>query len=186
MYADNTLTPREAIRLCALGTLALNSDDHRMGYDDLVISVRHFVSRITGPSLELMGESVELLRFEGLVEAINDDDDGENTELKMTGDGLGTLHTLLRANVRSGSSDLNELVIALKFRFLHLLPPVEQKAQVDGFMDACETELTRLEDLRRHHEADVGYLAGWLEHDIERLESRVDWLTRFRAGLDET
>ncbi|MBT5939232.1 MAG: hypothetical protein HOG95_04830, partial [Rhodospirillaceae bacterium] len=32
MYADNTLTPREAVRLCALGTLAANP----VSYDDLV------------------------------------------------------------------------------------------------------------------------------------------------------
>ena len=63
MYADNTLTPREAIRLCALGLLAAGPKP----YDDIVFAVRHFVSRMTGPSLDLMGESIELLRFEGLI-----------------------------------------------------------------------------------------------------------------------
>ena len=61
MFADNTLTPREAIRLCALGSLA----DGPLHYDDLAAAVRHFVSRIAGPSLELMSESIELLRYEG-------------------------------------------------------------------------------------------------------------------------
>ena len=67
MYADNSLTPRETIRLCALGTLAQQTPDNEMMYDDLVFAVRHFISRISGPSLDLMGESIELLRYEGLV-----------------------------------------------------------------------------------------------------------------------
>ena len=71
MYADNSLTPREAIRLCALGTLAHETSIWVLvlPYDDLVFAVRHFVSHITGPSLDLMGESIELLRYEGLVES---------------------------------------------------------------------------------------------------------------------
>ena len=64
MYADNTLTPKEAIRLCALGTLAAGP----IRYADLATSIRHFISRITGPSLDLMAESIELLRYEGLVD----------------------------------------------------------------------------------------------------------------------
>ena len=41
MYADNTLTPRDATRLCALGTLAIGPSR----YSVLVNAVRHFVSR---------------------------------------------------------------------------------------------------------------------------------------------
>ena len=71
MYADNSLTPRETIRLCALGTLAQQPRGKTMTYDDLVSSVRHFVSRITGPSLDLMGESIELLRYEGFIKILD-------------------------------------------------------------------------------------------------------------------
>mgnify|MGYP004002008311 FL=1 len=179
MYADNTLTPREAVRLCALGTLAANP----VSYDDLVYAVRHFVTRITGPSLELMGESIELLRYEGLVEA-EENADETNPTLVITDAGNEVLDTLLRANFRSGSSDLNELVIALKFRFLHQLPKPEQLNQIDLMMEACESELARFEDLRRHHEGDPGHLTGWLDHDINRLESRLDWLTEFKLKLE--
>jgi len=65
MFADNTLTPKEAIRLCALGTLALAEQPLR--YSELASAIRHFTSRITGPSLDIMGTSIELLKFEGLV-----------------------------------------------------------------------------------------------------------------------
>lgn len=67
MFSDNTLTPKEAVRLCALGAIASKP----MRYSELAGSVRHFTGRIMGPSLELMGTSIELLRYEGLVEAID-------------------------------------------------------------------------------------------------------------------
>ncbi|MFP6712589.1 MAG: hypothetical protein VB913_12930 [Rhodospirillales bacterium] len=179
MYADNTLTPRETVRLCALGTLAADP----LSYDDLVYAVRHFVSRITGPSLELMGESIELLRYEGLVEAEENADEA-NPTLHITGSGKEILDALLRANIRAGSSDLNELVIALKFRFLHQLPSRDQANQIDLMLEACESELARFEDLRKYHDGDVGHLTGWLDHDISRLESRLEWLTDFKSKLE--
>jgi hypothetical protein len=50
-------------------------------------------------------------------------------------------------------------------------------------VDVCEKELSRLEDLRRHHAGDAGYLVSWLDHDIGLLEARLAWLTDFRAKL---
>ena len=183
MYADNSLTPREAIRLCELGTLAQEtaSSKDSLHYDDLVYAVRYFVSRITGPSLDLMGESIELLRYEGLVES--DDEESANPALQLTEAGKETLQTLLKANLRTGNSELNELIIALKFRFLHFLSPEDQRAQADQFIDICDTELARLDDLLAHHEAEGGNLTDWLKHDIQRLEARLDWLTDFRGKL---
>ena len=138
MYSDNTLTPRETIRLCALGTLAGNSITmgQTMPYDDLVHAVRHFVSRITGPSLELMGESIELLRFEGLADTI-ENTDASNPTLVITTAGIIALKTLLIANIRSRNSDLNELVIALKFRFFHLLSAEDQINQINLITEVC-------------------------------------------------
>ena len=72
MFADNTLTPREAVRLCALGTL----ERHPMRYGELAGSVRHFISRVAGPQIDLMGTSIELLRHEGLVEALRRESGG--------------------------------------------------------------------------------------------------------------
>lgn len=179
MYTDNTLTPREAVRLCALGTLAGGA----LRYDDLVHEVRHFVSRITGPSLELMGESIELLRYEGLVYAVDENQEADS-ELAISEEGEETLKTLLCAHIRAGSADLNELIMALKFRFLHLLEVTQQVDQVELLVEACESELARLEDLRNHHEGDQGYLTEWLDHDINRIESRLNWLTEFEKKID--
>ena len=184
MYADNTLTPREAIRLCGLGTLAESSSKIETGiaYDDLTRAVRHFVSRITGPSIDLMGESIELLRFEGLAET-KDDTDPSNPMLAITEAGANLLQTLLCSNIRPGSGDLNELIIALKFRFLHHLDPSKQLIQVDLILEACEAELARNEDLYNHHKNDQGYVTGWLENNIIRLETRVKWLKDFKEKI---
>jgi hypothetical protein len=169
MYADNTLTPREAIRLCALGLLASGPRP----YDDLVFAVRHFVSRMTGPSLDLMGESIELLRYEGLIA-------GEDAKpLVITDDGRTVLNELLRANVRAGTGAMNDLVIALKIRFLHLLPDAEKREQAEVMIEACESELARIEDVKVD---ESGYLFDWLRIETDRLNARIAYLKHMLAA----
>ena len=90
---------------------------------------------------------------------------------------------LLKSNLRAGTSDLNELIIALKFRFLHLLAPEDQRAQASQLIDMCDTELARLDDLLLHHDPEGGHFTEWLKHDIQRLEERLNWLTVFRDKL---
>ena len=186
MYSDSTLTPREAIRLCALGILAgrPKTASSPMTYDELAQAVRHFISRITGPSLDLMGESIELLRFEGLAET-EDNSDNSNPILFITQSGLDALEMLLLANIRPGGSDFNELVFALKFHFFHHLSKIQQVNQIDLIMEICETELARFEDLIDHHNSDPGHITGWLEHNITRVKSRLEWLKLFKLNLDQ-
>lgn len=177
MFADHTLTPKEATRLAALGTLALGP----VTYGGLAMAVRHFIDRVIGPSPEIMGHSIELLKYEELVEPM-DGGEGE-TLLRLTKKGREEMRLLLTARLRAADTALNKLVVALKFRFLHLLPPAEQCSQADLLVEVCELELARLDDLRRHHTADQGFLAEWLEHDISHLETRLGWLTAFRDRL---
>jgi DNA-binding PadR family transcriptional regulator len=179
MYADNTLTPKEAIRLCALGTLA----DKAHRYSVLANSVRHFVSHMLGPSLDMMGTSIELLKYEGLIESLRADDTTDDEEVAITDAGRTELHNLLTANVRSSAEDLNDLIIALKFRFLHLLPAFDQKDQIALLKDVCEAELGRLEHLRNHHSEDLGHLPSWLDQALNETESRLAWLNEFEKTL---
>lgn len=149
---------------------------HPMHYGELASSVRHFISHITGPSLDVMAQSIELLRYEGLVEATDGEGMEDNAELAITDAGRVELRTLLTAKVRLGATELNKLVIALKFRFLHLLTPEEQKGQISLLMDVVENELARLTELREFHSEDEGFLPAWLNHDIEIAEARLVWL----------
>ena len=177
MFADNTLTPKEAIRLCALGNLTLGP----MSYGALATSIRHFVSRVVGPTTEIMGHSIELLKYEGLVEAVLGS--GDEALLAITDAGREEMRLLLMANLRESSNELNKLVMALKFRFLHLLDVKDQRTQADLLVEVCEREIARLEDLRLHHVGDAGYLVPWLDHDLSLLESHLAWLTAQRDKL---
>lgn len=181
MYADNTLTPKEAVRLCALGTLALSPKP--LAYSVLAHDARHFMSRVTGPSLELMGTSLELLKFEGLIAPISGQGMEDDAPMELTSKGREELQTLLTARVRADSSDLNKLIITLKFRFLHLLSIEEQCNQVDSLVDAAQAELARLGDLRDNHAEENTHLIDWLDHDLDLIEKRVDWLENIRNTL---
>ena len=180
MFSDNTLTPKEAIRLCALGTLALAP----LRYSDLATATRHFISHIQGPNLDMMGSSIELLKFEGLVEATDGKGMEDDATLAITEKGHGEFITLLSANIRATATELNKLIIALKFRFLHLLDTAAQREQIDLLIDVTTSEHTRLDDLRRSAKSESGgYLDDWLDHDIEVLAARISWLAAFRDSL---
>jgi len=169
MYRDKTLIPTEAIRLCALGILS----DGPQRYGELAAAVRHFASRVMGPSLDLLGTSIELLRLEGLVEPAEGTGMADNAVLRITELGRAELKSLLKSRVRSPVDDLNKLVLALKLRFLHLLEASEQREQIDLLAEATEGEINRLRDLRAHHGG--GLLAQWLDHDLAQLAARRAW-----------
>lgn len=172
MFADHTLTPKEATRLCALGMLA--GGPRR--YGELARELRQFMARIIGPSLELMGSSLELLRFEGLVEPVGGQGMEDDAMLAMTDRGREELETLLRAPVRAASNDLNLLIITLKLRFLHLLDAAARDDQIQMLIDACELEIGRLEDMADVHDGEGGLLVPWTNQRIDELESRLTWL----------
>lgn len=169
MYRDNTLIPTEAIRLAALGFLAAAP----ARYADVAGEVRQFTSRIIGPSLEVLGTSIELLRYEGLVEPIDGTDEGP---LQVTEAGRRELESLLRSNVRTPVDGINKLILALKMRYLHLLDPTAQREQVDMLLDMSRTELARLNDLAQRYRGEPGHLLEWLDYDRNQVEQRIDWL----------
>lgn len=180
MYQDNSLLPREAIRLAALGILATEP----MSYAALANEIRHFASRIAGPSFDLMGTSIELLRYEGLVEPLDTTSIVDGTPLAITPDGRDELHQLLCSAVRAPLNDINKLVLALKFRFLHLLDADDRRSQTAMMIEASETELARLVDLRGRHSGGEGFLTDWLDHETGLLETRLDWLQDFNGRIE--
>ena len=175
MFSDNSLLPKETIRLAALGLLS----EGPLVYADLADAVRQFVGRIAGPSLELTGPSIELLRYEGLVHANGDD---SIAVLTLTEQGRAELLILLKASVRPPLTDMSKLVIALKMRFLPMLEADERRDQVDLLIDACELELARLSDLHDPG-ADEKFFQDWLTHDIGLVEHRLSWLRALRGRV---
>lgn len=174
MYGDKSLTPAETMRLAVLG--ALTEGD--VSYADLASGVRHFVERMVGPSLELLGSSLEVLRLEGLIEA-TDGQSGDRAPMRLTQTGRETFEKLMLATLRTPLNDIQRLVLALKLRYLDQLSPGDRADQIDLLLELTETELARLEDLRRS--GSDGMFGEWLDQEIIHTDKRRAWL---QACLD--
>ena len=170
MYRDNTLIPAEAVRLAALGELCGGEKT----YATLASGIRHVVARLVGPSLDLLGSSLEVLHLEGLIEPVGAGEMGEDTPLRITPAGRELFARLMASAVRAPMNDVSRLVIALKLRYLSHLDDAQRDIQVEMLVELFEVDRNRLEDLRRG-EAD-GLLARWLDLDIAQAQTRITWL----------
>jgi DNA-binding MarR family transcriptional regulator len=183
MYRDQSLIPTEAIRLAALGILTTGPKK----YGALAVEVRHFASRMLGPSLDILGTSIELLRYEGLIETVGaratpGQSLTADSTVQLTEAGREKLKELLTSRVKAPLTDLSKLVIALKLRFLHLLTPEEQRAQLEMLVELTESELARLNDLRTQYAESGNLLGDWLAQDIAQTEQRLAW---YRDRLEQ-
>ncbi|MBM3533153.1 MAG: hypothetical protein FJX60_08990 [Alphaproteobacteria bacterium] len=173
MYRDNSLIPAEAVRLAALGELARAP----RRYADLAVAVRHFVQRLTGPSLDLLGPSLELLKIEGLIRPVDGRGVDDNALLTLTDAGHAALLRLLSAPLKMQGSELNRLVVALKLRFLDLLPAAERADQLALLADALTGERARLADLKASTEA-ASPLGAWLDLELAQIDAKLAWCER--------
>ena len=174
MYKDNSLIPSEAVRLAALGLLAKRP----RVYADLARDIRHFTARIVGPSLDLLGPSLELLKIEGLIEAVDPKAPHDGQTVRLTKEGEAELQRLMNANLRGPMGEVNKLIVALKLHFLHLLTSEQRRQQLEMLMEVCDRELIRLNDLRAHHTDSDSPLIPWLDHEIEEVQARRDWFLK--------
>ena len=184
MFRDQSLIPTEAIRLAALGILTTAPKK----YGELAVEVRHFASRMLGPSLDILGTSIELLRYEGLIETVGaraapGQSLTADSTVQLTEAGRTALKELLTSRVKAPLTDLSKLVIALKLRFLHLLAPDEQRLQMEMLIELTESELARLADLRTQYTESGNLLGDWLAQDIAQTEQRLAWYRDRMAQL---
>lgn len=186
MYPDHSLMPKEAVHLAALGILA----EAPRTYAELADDVRDFTSHVMGPNLDLMGTSIQLLSYEGLIAPAVGADPEEagalapETELTITEAGRNELKTLLLASVRTPFNDLNKLVVALKMRLFGLLEKDEKATQVDLITAALESERARLASLRERHLEGVkrpDTLVRWLDHDLDQIDANLRWFRTLAA-----
>lgn len=178
MYRDKTLIPTEALRLCMLGTLAIKPHT----YADLAREVRVFASRIVGPSLDLMGLSIEVLRADGLVRPVMELADPADEILELTDDGRAELRALMVTNLRSPVDGNSQLVFALKLRFLHLLSDVDAQDQIERMREISQTEHARLVDLKQRYGDEPGEFDAWLDLELAQVEDRLDWLATVKPA----
>lgn len=179
MYQDKSLVPAEAVRLAALGSLITKT----MTYADLAQDIRRFVTRVVGPSLDLLGSSLEILRLEGLIAPVSGTSVTDDTTMTVTEGGRQSFLNLMDASLRVPLDDTGRLVMALKLRFLFELPKEQQLDQIDLLREIAQSELARLEDLRSSH--GVGALAGSLALDIDQVKARIAWLTDLESQLED-
>jgi DNA-binding PadR family transcriptional regulator len=178
MYRDRSLIPSEAVRLAALGSLALAPKR----YADLASEVRQFTARITGPSLDLVGPPIALLKVEGLIEPVGEEASSETEVMRITKAGWAEFERLMGAALRPPVNDLSKLALALKLRFLHLLGPEQRRIQTEAMVEMAEQELIRLRDLERRENGQGGVFVRWLAHEIEQAEARLTWFRALLAG----
>lgn len=171
MQRDRTLMPAEALRLSALGSLATRGPT---SYGALATEVRLFTASYGGSPVDVMASSIELLRFEGLIAVAERAAEPGDVVVEITWEGRGELARLLNAPVKSTGA-YARLLIALKIRFLHLLPEDQRALQRDMLAEAVRTELARLLDLRQRMSGENGDFLAWLDRDVDRVQGELKW-----------
>src|SRR5262245_16075860 len=179
---DQSLIPSSAVRMAALGILS--ESDKR--YGELAVEVRNFIGRMIGPTLDVLGTSIELLRHEGLIEPLGrragpGQSLTADTQVRLTDAGRAALRELLRGQVRTPMNDISRLIVALKLRFLHLLEPAERRGQIDMLIDLTTSELARLNDLQAQRPPGEAVFADWLNQKIAQTEARLAWFRQLAA-----
>jgi DNA-binding PadR family transcriptional regulator len=179
MYRDNTLVPTEAMRLLALGCLT----EAPLSYAALAQEAKQFTSHIIGPSLDLVGTPLEVLRVERLIAPLTSETPQDPPLLAVTEAGLAEIQRLLKSNSRAPINDISKLIVALKMRFLHLLSKEDQLIQIDILHELFQRQLDRSSTLRAQHHKDRGHLTAWLDHDIDQTRGQLNWLLGLRARI---
>jgi DNA-binding PadR family transcriptional regulator len=179
MYRDKSLLPTQAIRLAVLGTLGNGA----RRYGELAAETRYFTGARVGPSLDLLGTSIELLHLEGLIEPVAGHGMADNAAMRLTEAGRAALNDLMTAPLRAPLNDIGRLILALKLRFLHLLARPDQAAQAELMVEAAEGEVARLEDLQRRAAGEPGRLGSWLALELAQARARLAWFEALRASL---
>ena len=154
--------------------------DGERDYAALAHAIRSHVTAVAGPSLDMMGTSIELLRHEGLV--TSRDEDGHNV-ISISDKGRAEFRSLMLANLRDTDSEFSRLVISLKFRFLRLLGIRERQAQIDLLSDRTERDLDRLIALRETFTAEGRFFIDWVDTEISLAEQCLAWLEGLHADL---
>lgn len=174
--ADPTLLPSRAMRLAALGALALGDRD----YAGLVQEIHDLTLAVIGPTPDAYVSSLELLRYEGLIAGAPE---GAG-RMSITPAGRAEFERLLVTRLRKPVGEFNKLWLALKLRFLPQLPADERKAELERMCALFEGEVSRLAELRRNPLTDDGHVGSWIDLEIAENGARLAWCRSLALRLE--
>lgn len=176
---DNTLLPTQVIRLCALGTLRAQGD---LAYGVLANEVRTVTAHLTGTAPTVTASSIQLLRYEGLIDAVDLDDPVQpanaDTVLRITDSGRRAFEELMAGGLSTPMNELNRLAVQLRLTFLHLLEETQRDAVRMALIALYEREIDRISALYEDLGQRPGPLGAWLKLDLEHAMDRLNWLKR--------
>ena len=174
MYRDRSLQPGETVKLIALGLLI----EAPRTYADLANDIRYFTARIVGPSLDLLGSSLEILRLEGWIAPKEGDKGEEDKEagnlISLTDSGYQQFLDLMNAPLRIPLNDSNRLALLTKLRFLSYLPEETRLDQIDLIEELVEKEQAWNAELARDFPQTA--LGAWVEMESRDLSAKRAWL----------
>ena len=169
MYRDRSLQPGETVKLIALGLLI----EAPRTYADLANDIRYFTARIVGPSLDLLGSSLEILRLEGWI-APKEEDKAAGDLISLTDSGYEQFLSLMNAPLRIPLNDSNRLALLTKLRFLSYLPEETRLDQIDLIEELVEKEQAWNAELARDFPQTA--LGAWVEMESRDLSAKRAWL----------
>ncbi|MDJ0683102.1 MAG: hypothetical protein QNJ84_00225 [Alphaproteobacteria bacterium] len=164
MFGQKPLTAAETMRLAVLGVLTQGD----LSYADLAVAARRFVERLVGPSLDLLGSSLEVLRLEGLIEG-RDGASGDAAIMTLTDAGHSAFETLMAAPLRAPLNDIQRLSLALKMRYLDGIAEDDRLDQMEMVLEIAESEIARLEDIADAAGPDV--FSEWRAAELGRAQA---------------
>ena len=168
MYRDRSLQPGETVKLIALGLLI----EAPRTYADLANDIRYFTARIVGPSLDLLGSSLEILRLEGWIAPKENKDN--TSPISLTDSGYEQFLSLMNAPLRIPLNDSNRLALLTKLRFLPYLPEETRLDQIDLIEELVEKEQAWNAELARDFPQTA--LGAWVEMESRDLSAKRAWL----------
>lgn len=180
MYEDRTLQPAEAVKLLALGLLIAKDKS----YGDLAREISYFCARVVGPSLDLLGSSLEILKLDGLVSITGDKQgDSDQRMMQITDLGKERFLALMASSMRAPLNDINRLVLLIKLRFMELLPREQQQDQMEICLELLIKQQAWTMELAKDHANSL--LTGWLETEIANLQSLHHYILDKSIQLDK-
>ncbi|MFK7866304.1 MAG: hypothetical protein AB8B77_02570 [Alphaproteobacteria bacterium] len=176
MYEDHSLQPSEAVKLLALGLLMEGYGN----YGEIAQEIRQFTTKIVGPSLDLLGSSLEILKLEGLADISGDKSvDAAARHITITDQGKSLFKALMGSDLRVPLNDVNRLVLLIKLRFMPYLDQEMLLDQLDLYRELIQKEMAWGRALSNKNQAGnqgSKFLQNWLQLEQDSWQAKLTYI----------